>query len=251
MLTRHEQAARNNAIWCDAVCRAHGCPCEFVADAWLNRGTPPPYYSNMVTMRGGGSAIAQQKLIRQILESEPDRSFGFKDSFSCIDTTGLGGARKFEKLFEATWIWLDSENIQPRKSSLRWERIGTDPDLLNWEHTWRGDAANQSAGSFRQFPPSLLDNPEVAFLAGKDAGNRILAVAVANHTGEVIGLSNVFGPACSGEELWAGATHAAVNAFSKPLPLVGYERGESLRQALDQGFEPIGPLRVYVLNNVQ
>jgi hypothetical protein len=205
----------------------------------------------MVTMRGGGSAIAQQKLIREIIDSEPDRPFGFKDSFSCIEPIKAGGARKLETLFDATWLWLDPANIQTNKSSLHWERIETDPDLLTWERAWRGETANQSAGSIRQFPASLLENSEIAFLAGKDASNQILAAAVANRTGEVIGLSNVFGPACSGEMLWTGATHAAVNAFSKPLPLVGYERGESLQHAMDRGFEAIGSLRVYVLNNAR
>ena len=31
------RAARNNAQWCDAVCRAHGNPGEFHDDIWLNR----------------------------------------------------------------------------------------------------------------------------------------------------------------------------------------------------------------------
>ena len=34
---RYVRAARNNAEWCDAVCRAHGNPGEFHDDIWLNR----------------------------------------------------------------------------------------------------------------------------------------------------------------------------------------------------------------------
>jgi hypothetical protein len=132
---------------------------------------------------------------------------------------------------------------------MRWVRVKNEPELLKWEHAWRGDAANQSASRVaRQFPASLLANRDIAFLAGKSAHDEIVAVAVANRTGDVVGLSNVFGRA-DAADLWLGATSAARDAFPVGLPLVGYERGDDLRHAIDSGFQPIGPLRVYVLNN--
>ena len=42
--------ARNNALWCDAVCRAHGLPGEFLAGLWLNRRPVPRFYANAVTL---------------------------------------------------------------------------------------------------------------------------------------------------------------------------------------------------------
>jgi hypothetical protein len=38
---RVELAARNNAVWCDTVCRAHGVPGEFLNGIWVNRKLGP------------------------------------------------------------------------------------------------------------------------------------------------------------------------------------------------------------------
>jgi hypothetical protein len=46
---RAEQAARNNAIWCDTICRAHGVQGEFHGQLWLNRQPVPRFYPNAVT----------------------------------------------------------------------------------------------------------------------------------------------------------------------------------------------------------
>ncbi len=248
-------AAENNARWCNAVCQAHGCPCKFIEDAWFNSGTPPPYYSNMVAMRGGSSAAGQQRLIRETLAENPGRSFAFKDSFSCIDPLAcLDNAtaerrRRFDLLFEASWIWLDPARFVPRPVHLRWTRIETDAELLDFERAWRNDQANHTAiGTPRQFPAGLLADPAIAFLAGKDTDAGVKAVAIANRTDEVIGLSNIFGPGISAAELWHGAVSAAMRSFPSELPLVGYERDDDLKQAVALGFAPIGSLRVFVMN---
>jgi hypothetical protein len=210
------------------------------------RGTPPPYYSNLVTIRAGEAVSRQQRLIREIVTSDPGRSFGFKDSFCCIDPVEAGGGRQFDVLFEATWIWSDAARVGPPTTAMRWSRVESESGLLQWERAWRGDAANQSAAVIaRQFPVSLLANQDIAFLAGTSAEDEIVAVAVANRTGDVVGLSNVFGRA-SAMELWPGAMSAAREQFPPGLPLVGYQRGDGLRHAAASGFRPIGPLRVHV-----
>jgi hypothetical protein len=243
-----EIASENNARWCDAVCRAHGLSCEFTTGAWLMRGTPPPYYSNLVTIRAGETVSQQQRLIREIVTADPQRSFSFKDSFSCIDPIAAGGGRRFDLLFEATWIWNDAAGVHARSTTIRWGNVESETELLRWERAWQGDAANQSASPFvRQFPTSLLANRDIAFLAGKSSDGEIVAVAVANRTGHRIGLSNVSGRLGAGE-IWPGAMAAARNAFPSGRALVGYERGDDLKHASSSGFRPIGPLRVYVLS---
>jgi hypothetical protein len=213
------------------------------------RGTPPPHYPNLVTMRAGEATAAQQRLIRTIVMSDAGRSFSFKDSFCCLDPVETGGGRPFEVLFEATWIWSDATHVRLRKTAMRWGRVENESEFLEWERAWRGDAATESPlPLIRQFPASLLTNRKIAFLAGKSAQDEIVAVAVANRTGDVIGLSNVFGHA-SAADLWLGAASAAREAFRATLPLVGYERGDNLRHATDFGFRTIGPLRVYTLKN--
>ncbi len=46
---RLESAARNNAQWCDVVCRFHGAHTEFGADAWTSATRTPPLYPDAVT----------------------------------------------------------------------------------------------------------------------------------------------------------------------------------------------------------
>lgn len=245
---RVQVAAENNARWCDAVCRVHGLSCEFTSGAWVTRGTPPPYYPNLVTIRGSEAASQQQKLIREILKSDQGRSFSVKDSFCCIDPVESGGGRPCDVLFEATWFCSEATSGGLRKTAIRWGNVESETELLKWERAWRGDAANQSASALaRQFPASLLANRDIAFLAGTSTDDEIVAVAVANWTGDAIGLSNVFGRA-GAAELWSGAASAARETFLPGLPLVSYQRGDDLKHAISSGFRPIGPLRVYVIN---
>jgi hypothetical protein len=212
----------------------------------MTRGAPPPYFPNLVTIHGDEAASQQQKLVREILKSDPGRSFSLKDSFCCFDPVDAGGGCPFDVLFEATWIWSDATSDGLRNTATRWGKVETENELLRWERAWRGDAANQWAFA-RQFPASLLANGDIAFLAGRRADGEIVAVGVANRTGSVIGLSNVSGRA-SAAEIWPGVTAAAREAFPPGPPLVGYERGDDLRHATSSGFRPIGQLRVYALN---
>jgi hypothetical protein len=38
-------AALNNALWYDAIFRAHGVPGEMLDSVWLSRSIPPPFHS--------------------------------------------------------------------------------------------------------------------------------------------------------------------------------------------------------------
>ena len=71
-----------------------------------------------------------------------------------------------------------------------------------------------------------------------------MAVAAANQTGEVVGLSNVFAPALEAATVWTEVV-AYVEQLFPGRPLVGYERGDDLTLARQAGFQPIGKLRVW------
>ena len=43
-------AARNNAEWCDTVCRVNGCAGRFGGDAWTTARRSPQYYPDAVTL---------------------------------------------------------------------------------------------------------------------------------------------------------------------------------------------------------
>ena len=49
-LDRLVLAARNNALWCDAVARAHGVKATLDDTAWTSPTRTPPYYPDAVTL---------------------------------------------------------------------------------------------------------------------------------------------------------------------------------------------------------
>lgn len=230
-------AARNNALWCNAVGRAHGAPGVFHDALWVNHGEMPRFYPHAVTLTPGGAA---EQLAHVAGLAVARASFAVKDSFAALDLRPLG----CDVLFEATWLARPAGAPPPAATGDRWTTVGDAGELACWEAAWAGLPTGQSVpDAERIFPSALLAEPGVRFLAGR-RGGAIVAVAVANETGSVTGLSNVFTPAGDAADCWAGAVALAGRLFPG-RPLVGYERGDDLIAARGVGFRPIGELRVW------
>jgi hypothetical protein len=106
------------------------------------------------------------------------------------------------------------------------------------------DAWAREAGLEGTIRPVLLGEPSIRILA-LHGGDGMVAGAIANRTGSVVGVSNVFAAATPGAEPW-NTIAAALGHHFPGLPLVGYERGVALPAALASGFRDIGPLRVWL-----
>ncbi|MFJ3924670.1 hypothetical protein [Streptomyces sp. NPDC090022] len=223
-----ERAARNNAGWCDAVCRAHGLPGAFGATVWSSPRRTPPLYPDAVTLSPAATAA---EVLAGIDTVSPGCSV--KDSFAGLDLTPAG----FEVLFEARWIHRPA-GPPVAGPPAGWRRVRTPQELTAWEAAWSGAAP---AGLFR---PQLL-SPDTAFLYAAEAG-RVTAGAAVHRTGPVVGLSNVFAVDDAHlDAAWSGVL-AAVAAHWPGLPVVGYESGDDLAVAVRHGFAPAGPLRVWL-----
>lgn len=226
-------SAANNVDWYRTIVGSHGYAGEVASGIWLFRGAPPPYHSNAVTLSPDG-IDAQYRTLHE-LRLALGGPFSFKDSFSVLDMTALG----FRPLFEAEWIWRDPT---PDASAPRgWRRAASNAELEAWEEGLRN---NGSPADRRAFLPALLADDSLAFLTLR-RDDRIVAGCAANRSAEVVGFSNFFSIEAPDDRL-AGSALAAVSAFAPGLPIVGYERGESLAQALRLGFRPVGPLRVWI-----
>ncbi|MBT2481087.1 hypothetical protein J7E94_23300 [Streptomyces sp. ISL-94] len=223
-------AARNNAAWCDAVCRAHGLPTDLGEELWTSARRTPPFYPDAVTL---DEAVGAPQLLRGIDTDSPGCSV--KDSFAGLDLAGAG----FEVLFDARWIHRPAGAAPAGHTSrLDWSAVTTAEELEAWEAAWDGE---ESGGLFR---PALLTE-RFAFLAGR-ADGRIVAGAVANADAGVVGLSNLFAhDAGDTDAAWTGAL-AAIAARWPDLDVVGYETGDALYTALRHGFSAIGPLRIWL-----
>lgn len=145
----------------------------------------------------------------------------------------------FQVLFEAQWIHRPA-SAPALAPDLSWDVAG-DPDMLRaWALAW-----DDRGGNAELFRPELLDDPATFVLAGQSADGRVVAGAVASPSDQVVGISNVFA-LDGGPDAACPVVLDAVNRLFPTLPVVGYEQGEDLAAAVRHGFEPVGPLRVWL-----
>ena len=231
-MTLLEQAARENAEWCEAVSRSHGVRSRFTPDAWVAASRTPAMYPDAVTLRSSAD--------REILD-ELDTSPGcsVKDSFAALDLSHDG----FDVRIEARWIFRAPEPESPAESTTRDLHP---PDGIVWSTLDAADLDEWSAlHASEAFRPSLLAEPGVVLLRA-DAAGALVAGAVLSHTGAVVGISNVAAvPGTADDALWHGVTDQASRRFPG-LAMVGYESGADLIAPLDAGFTELGDLRVWV-----
>ncbi|GGW27569.1 hypothetical protein [Streptomyces xantholiticus] len=90
---RARTAARNNAEWCEAMCRAHGLPGTFGSRAWTNPRRTPPLYPDAGTL----SEDATADDVLAAIDRAGGGGCSVKDSFGSLDLSGAG----FDVLFEA------------------------------------------------------------------------------------------------------------------------------------------------------
>lgn len=226
-------AVRNNALWCDAVCRSHGVDGAVERGVWASAVRTPPLYPDAVTL---SPTATPDDVLPRIDLSSPGASV--KDSFGSLDLSSAG----FEVLFEARWIHRAATEPTPSRSE-GWGPVEGAARLLAWEAAWSGDG--ESGGLFR---PALLDDGAV-FLApaGTDptGTDPVTAGAIAYPGASVIGISNLF---AADDDLDSARRDClrATHRLWPGVPVVGYEHGDDLAAAERQGFTPVGPLRVWL-----
>ncbi len=224
-------AAGNNADLYEAIFLSHGLRFERLPFAFVGKDRPPPYYSNLTVL----SAAHDDDIVILImaLAEQFEGRVGLKDSFCQLDIEENG----FRVLFSASWIWRES---QKSETSCSWQIIENEADLLLWEEAWK------KAGSpteHRMFKSEMLDKSDIYFL-GQKADGEFKAGCIANASADSIGLSNVFSRSDT-TGLFSRAA-AAVESLGHKKPIVGYESGGDLDNAMDAGFETVGDLRILV-----
>jgi hypothetical protein len=232
---RVQQAASNNASWCDAVCSAHQAPGCFDAGLWWNTGPVPRLYPNAVTLEAEPPHLLQR--LAALAAAHTGKVWSVKDSHACLDLAPLG----CRELFRAQWLWCAPLVSELRSSGLRWQHVADAGELAEWEHAWAGGGVPSAE---RIFAPSLLDDPATAVIAFEiDA--RVVAGVTLHRAADVVGLTNLFVPADESERYRRACVHAAARLFPG-LPLVAYELDADVPAYEHLGFEAIGPLRVWV-----
>src|SRR5262252_2160518 len=118
-------------------------------------------------------------------------------------------------------------------------------ELADWESAWGREFVDKPHSTReRIFLPSLLAADNVAVIAAYQ-NRRIVAGAIANRTGNVVGLSNMFVPTFDEEAVRAACVARVIDAFPG-LPIVAYEPRRQLALGPTLDFDVLGPLRVWV-----
>ncbi|BCJ37992.1 hypothetical protein Athai_54950 [Actinocatenispora thailandica] len=259
-MTRTLLAARNNADWCRAMCRAHGLHSRTTGAVWSCPERTPPYYPDAVTLRPD---VTADEVLAGV-DAGPGCSV--KDSFGTLDLSPAG----FVPIIEATWLYRQVGTTGPGAAQTgaaragaaqagtaqagtaqagtaaagggaaarraEWRRVDDADALDAWIAGWDG-----GAGIFR---PELLADPDVAVLARYD-GEAVTGGAVVNRSPGCLGVSNLYASTGDPADAWRGAVATAYAVF-EPRPVVGYEHGDDLAAAVRAGCTPLTTLRIWL-----
>lgn len=226
-------AARNNALWCDAVARSHGVRTTMDEAAWTASTRTPPYYPDAVTL---SPDVGEYDVLARVDDSD---GCSVKDSWSRLDLA----LEDFARLVVGEWVWLDPATSVAPGTGRHWRPVTRAGELATWVRSWASDPDAEAI-----LRPSLLEVPGVHLLAARastDPGSPVVAGAIVNVTGEVAGLGNVFAVDGDVPAAWRGAAAAAREVVGG-RPLVGWEAGDTVDAAVAAGCERIGPLSVWL-----
>lgn len=229
-------AAVNNAVWCDAVCRARGGATMFAGGLWRHADPSPPYFPSAVTL---SAEVGDEAVLQALRDAPGGDSVGVKDSFCRLDLASAG----FMKLFEARWLWREPTAAAPGAARLRWQVVDAPVLLSSWTRAWWPDPAADPPTP-AVFGTPLLADPAVQLLAGLD-GEQLVAGAAVTLSDGVTGLSCCFFPPAQAAWLRVELLQA-VEARHPGRPLVTYHQGEELQALLGLGFIDVGPLQVWL-----
>jgi hypothetical protein len=209
-------AVRQNAAWCDLVCRAHGRSTTWTDDVWSCSTRSPDLHPDAVTLR------AEVDVVELLTSIDQSTGCSVKDSYATLDLTPFG----FHVLFDATWV-----AARATGEGGAWRPMATAAELAAWQSSWV-----TAGGVMGVLDPVRLASDDVTFV-GEIVGGEVRAGA-ALHTFEgVIGVGNTFGL-----EPW----RHVLACVAPDATVVGYERGDDLVGALSAGASAVGRLRVWL-----
>lgn len=230
-----QRAIDNNVSWCAAIAASHGNDSETRDGAWLCRQKMPPFYPNLITRHSHCDVTA-------LLDEVPAQvisGLGVKDSFASLDLS----SQQFALAVEAQWYHRPASGLPAGNTQPDCAEVKTVSQLSQWELAWGASAQLPQ----RLFNADLLEDCTIHFLyacasdAASAAVPSITAGVVLNVTGEVVGLSNLFGSA-TGK---IACLHHALKRYPDSH-FVGYGSPDELALVGDVGFRALAPLCVWI-----
>jgi hypothetical protein len=215
-------AVRENAAWCDLVCRLHRFTPEGDGRLWWSTRRTPDLFPDAVTLVPDLSVLDVLSRINDSLGAS------VKDSFATLDLTD----QEWTVLFDATWVARPPRTGANDEVASTFAIVREKFRFAAWCRAWGGPAGVLPTGLRRASGVSVLGR-------GDDAGFADGAIVHRTDIGgtAVAGLWNAFGA-------WADIAETVSHRHPEAW-IVGHERGAGLEAALAAGFTAIGPLRVW------
>jgi hypothetical protein len=249
-----EHAARNNAHWCDIVCRLHGLEVHLDERLWWTSSRSPDFYPDAVTLHPG---VTPDEVLNRV---DVAAGCSVKDSFAALDLEPAG----FRVLFEAQWIGRDVDDTVPDHTVPdHTVPDHTVPDRTGPDHTGTGGPPARAGLSWRPVHdlsdlhawvtahgeaeallPSVLAQPDLRLFLAAD-GDEVRGGLAFSRSTHAVGVSNLFATGVDPALVWDDVAGLASRSFPG-LPIVGYEAGDDLVRAQRAGFTPLGPLRIWI-----
>lgn len=203
----------NNAVlnyidWWKAVCQTHGIQTIYKDGVWCSVEDVPSYYPEMIAANEESDLPFLEPHVLTIV-----------DSFAKFDIPG------FSKLFEAQWM--TSTSVVPYSGE--WRLLREKEGIERW-------LLESGLGGI--ILPTILDDAH-AILFYKDGYGGFSAY----ESQGVIGISNVFGV----EGIYQEIPSLLANFFPE-VPVVSYEAGDRLEEAILKGWTTLGPLNIWSRN---
>jgi hypothetical protein len=198
--------------WYSDVFALHGIANETRDGIWRALGTPPPLHSAAKTLEPG---VREADVLAALA---PHDACSVADSFGDLDLAGAG----FGVLIDATW--LVHEPLEPAPPPEGWSRVADEDRLEHWV---------ELHGTPGVFPPAVLGDPAFTVLTRAEAG------AVVHASEGAVTVAHVFGDVPVSEWIGLAAT------LHPGRPVTDYATDAALEEALDAGFEPVGPQVVW------
>jgi hypothetical protein len=218
-----ELAVRENATWCDLVCRSHRLRPDADARTWWSDRRTPSLYPDAVTL---DSTVTEFDVLGRIHDA-PGASV--KDSFAALDLEPDG----YRVLFDATWFARPPGPV-PAGTGDAFERITDKFTFGAWRHAW--------GGPDDVLLPGLLRTSTVTIIGARTPDERYDRGGILHRTSiggtQVVGLSNTFG---SVADVALAAAARAQDAW-----IVGYDDADVVATLEGDGFRAYGPLRVWM-----
>jgi hypothetical protein len=221
-------AVRENAAWCDLVCRLHRYSPDGDGRLWWSSRRTPDLVPDAVTL------VPDLSVLDVLGRINDSAGASVKDSFATLDLAG----QEWVVRFDATWIarppGSDADDQVASTFALVRERF----PFSTWCRAWGGPDGALPTGLRRASGVTVLGRAGNGGFADGGIVHRTEVGGVA-----VAGLWNAFGEF---SDVADAVAHRHPEAW-----IVSYERGAGLDAALAAGFSAIGPLRVWTRSHAQ